>query len=135
MVVALSTAVLALLLGSVEPAQHDTFTFGRAGGNIRAYTVTITPRGKVTSKGPVRIAHPGRKLPAKTLRRLERLVETVRFFSLPKLTRCPGSLPDFASNFITVQAGTRHRRVAVRGACSPRFVKLYKALATAVGAH
>jgi hypothetical protein len=125
--------VLALLLGGTAPARQDTFAFGRTGGNIQPYTVTITARGVVTATGPVSLAHPGRKVAAATLRRLERLVQTTRFFSLPTLTLCPGSLPDFASSFLTVRAGSRHGRVVVRGTCSRRFATLYKALAAAAG--
>jgi hypothetical protein len=109
------------------------FVFGRTGGNIRPYAVTIAPGGVVTATGPVRIAHPGRRVAAATLRRLERIVQTTKFFSQRTLTLCPGSLPDFASSFVTVKAGTRHRRVVVRGACSPRFESLYQALVAAVG--
>lgn len=128
---ALSTTILALLFSGAAPAQHDTFAFGRTGGNIRPYTVTISVRGVVTAKGPVR--HARRKVPAAALRRLERLAAATRFFSLPKLTLCPGSLPDFASSFVTVKAAAHHRRVVVRGSCSPRFAKLYRALAAAAG--
>jgi hypothetical protein len=129
---ALSTTILALLFGGAAPAQHDTFAFGRTGGNIRPYTVTISARGAVTASGPVRRpAH--RTVPAATLRRLERLVGITRFFTLPTLTLCPGALPDFASSFVTVRAGAHHRRVVVRGTCSPQFAKLYEALAVAAG--
>lgn len=130
---ALSTTVLALTLGAAAPAQHDTFVFGQVGGNLRPYTVTITTQGVVRSTGPVSLAHPGRKVTAARLRQLERLVRATGFFSLPKLRLCPGTLPDFASAFVTVKAGTRHRRVVVRGTCSPRFEELYTALTAAAG--
>jgi hypothetical protein len=129
----LSATILALLLGGVAPAQHDTFAFGRTGGNIRPYTVAISARGVVTATGPVRLAHPGRRVAAATLRQLEQIVKTTRFFSFPTLTLCPGSLPDFASSFVAVKSGTRHRRVVVRGTCSPRFASLYQALTAAAG--
>jgi hypothetical protein len=128
---ALSTVLLAFLSGGAAPAQHDTFAFGRTGGNIRPYTVAISTRGVVTSTGPVQPAHG--TVPAATLRRLERLVTTTRFFALPALTLCAGSLPDFAASFVTVKAGAHHRRVVVRGSCSPRFTKLYEALAATAG--
>jgi hypothetical protein len=130
---ALSTTLLALLPGGTAPARHDTFAFCRTGGSIQPYTVTITARGMLTTTGPVGPAQPGAKVPAARLRRLERLVQTTKFFALPTLTLCPGSLPDFASSFVTVRAGSRHRRVVVRGSCSPRFATLYKALAAAAG--
>lgn len=132
---AISASVFTLACSGVTPPRHTTFTFGRVGGNIRPYTVTITRTGIVKAEGPVTVAHLGRKIAPARLARLDRLVRTAHFFALRTLIICPGALPDLAAATITVSTPARDRRVVVRGTCNHRFRTLYKALTAAAGAR
>jgi hypothetical protein len=108
-----------------------SFAFGRTGGNIEPFTVTIAADGMVHATGPVRA--PKHRLSARELAGLLKVLKVERFSSLPGVTRCAGALPDFASDFVTVRTGAAKKTVLVRGDCSPRFAAVYKALSTAVG--
>ncbi len=108
-----------------------SFAFGRTGGNIEPFTITIAGNGSVTANGPVRPLR--RQLGPRDLASLVNVVDAQRFFSLPRSVRCPGTLPDFASNFVTVRTRRASRTVLVHGDCSPRFEKVYRALSSAVG--
>jgi hypothetical protein len=128
----------ALLLGSaglalacaVAPAtsasQQTSLAFGRSGGNIRPYTVTIAADGRVTISGPVQARRT--KLTRAQVGGLIKLAADVRFATLPKTTNCTGALPDVASTFVRVGA----RTVRVHGNCIPRYARLLKALGSAV---
>ena len=125
------TAALALPnLGSASPGAMS-FAFGRNGGNIAPFAVTISSSGAVTATGPVKPTVTVVSAPARA--RLAALVAATRFAALPPTIRCGGSLPDFASNFVTVRRGGSTRTVLVHGDCSTRFSRLYDALARAVG--
>ena len=124
---ALLAAVLLLALVPAAGASPQRgFAFGRLGGNIRPYTVSIASDGRVRVSGP---ATAGRtKLTAAQLASLDRAATAARFASSPAMTNCPGTLPDIASTFIRVGA----KSVRVHGGCVPRFSKLFKALSIAV---
>ncbi len=131
LVLIIVSAALALpALGSASPGT-TSFAFGRTGGNIAPFTVTISTSGAVSVSGPVkpRVTVVGRAARV----RLAGLLETTRFFGLPPTTRCRGALPDVASNFVTVRRAGTTRTVLVHGDCSTRFSTLYDALARAVG--
>jgi hypothetical protein len=136
-VVSLATvvAVLTLSTGAAaagSAATQPSFAFGRTGGNIEPFTVTIARDGSVTSTGPVQPAK--HRLAVSTLARLAKLASTEHFFGLPQRVTCPVSLPDFAYRSVTVStSATRRRTVLVRGGCQPGFTTLYAALAAAVG--
>jgi hypothetical protein len=102
------------------------FGFGRLGGNIRPYTVSIATDRVIHSSGPVTAGRT--KLTATQLAILDRAVAVARFASLPAMTNCPGTLPDIATTFIRVGA----KSVRVHGGCVPRFSKLFTALSNAV---
>jgi hypothetical protein len=127
-------AACAVIPGTVAAGSGATpasLAFGRAGGNIQPFTITIAKDGSVTATGPVK---PLRKeVSASALARLGALVSTQHFFSLSRRVNCAGSLPDFAYRFITVQTATALRTVLVRGGCRPGFNTLYAALSAAVG--
>ena len=125
-----SAALAVPALGSAAPGP-TSFAFGRTGGNIAPFTVTISSSGAVRVTGPVepRVGVVGPAARA----RLAALVETTRFSSLPLTIRCHGELPDVASNFVTVRRAGVTRTVLVHGDCSSRFSRLYDALARAVG--
>jgi hypothetical protein len=128
-------AAAAALIGVADAgsaATQPSFKFGRVGGNIQPFTVTIARDGSVTSTGPVKpVKH---QLTAGTLARLAALAATEHFFALPLRVNCAGSLPDFAYRSVTVStSATRTRTVLVRGGCRRGYTALYAALAAAVG--
>jgi hypothetical protein len=113
--------------GTVNP----TFAFGRTGGNIAPFRVEIRSDGTVAHSGAVRLGHPGVRLSLQRREALLRIAQRERFWSLPASIRCPGSLPDFASLFVTVRKGTATRTVRLRGSCNRRFARVYGALSSA----
>jgi hypothetical protein len=128
----LSGVVVALLVPAADLAATPTpaFSFGRAGGNILPYTVTIAPSGAVTAQG---VMVTRMHVTTTTLASLRAAQATADFARLPAITLCNGSLPDLASLWIRAHTTTGVRRVAVRGTCSPAFTRLYRALSAAVG--
>jgi len=110
------------------------FAFGRVGGNIAPFTVTIARNGTVSSAG----ATPGSSLaPRVSLDGLDGLLRLARaegFFSLPHVVVCRGSLPDFAGQFVTITTGGTTRKVTVRGGCRPGFTELYAVVSAVAGA-
>src|SRR4051812_5056942 len=109
---ALFAAVLAL---PAQGAQQTGFSFGRIGGNIRPFTITIATTGLVTVTGAAP-AH--RRIVSKTqLAELNRLVVATDFSRLAAVTACPATLPDVAAQFIRVG----RRTVRVHGRCVAPF--------------
>jgi len=126
--------VFALVLAAgaaARPTPQPVFQFGRAGGNIEPYTVTIYDNGTLDSTGPVRLANPDTHLSQARVAALLRYARTQLFWTLPKQRICPASLPDFAAQFVTIQTPTKTRTVRVRGGCSVRFTRLFRALSSA----
>lgn len=127
---AVSLLALVGCLAAAAPAAalptQVAFAFGRTGGSILPFAVTIASSGAVRVSGPVRAGQ--RTLTSAELLRLTRLAKSVRFSSLPATTRCPATLPDVATTF--VQVGLR--TVRVHGSCVPRFTRLWSALSAAV---
>lgn len=132
----LALLVAAVLLGflrggaAAAPAQ-TVFELGRIGGNIAPFTVQIRADGSVRHSGPVRLAHRDVRLSQKRLAALRAYARSQGFWSLRRLTLCRGQLPDFASLYVAIHTGGSARRVTVRGDCSPRFSRIYRALAAA----
>jgi hypothetical protein len=131
--VALTLAVLAAVAASIGASAdgaanaQTSFAFGRTGGNIIPYTVTISAAGAVRVTGP---ADAGKKqVTARQRAQLILLASQVRFATLPKTTLCAGVLPDVAATFVRV--GTH--RVLVHGDCVPRYRRMWLALGKAVG--
>jgi len=110
--------------GAVQPTG---FAFGRVGGNIRPYSVTIANSGVVGTSGAVQVGRT--HVTAVQLAALNRIATETRFTMLPVATSCRGSLPDVASTYIRVAA----RTVRVHGGCVPRYERLLKALKASVG--
>lgn len=117
--------------GAARASQQPLFEFGRVGGNIEPYTVEIKTDGTLDSSGAVKLAKPQTQLSQARLAALLRYARTQRFWSLARTTFCRASLPDFASSYVTVNAGGKTRTVRVRGGCLPRFTRLYRALSAA----
>ncbi len=125
-------AILAILAAVAVPASTASaappppIAFGRMGGNVLPFRVSVSATGTVTAVG----AQPGRaRVSPAALSALRVAVARAGLATMPTLTVCPGTLPDFAALWIRV--GTR--QVAVRGGCRPAFTRAYQALARAVG--
>jgi hypothetical protein len=124
---ALLAAVLLLALVPAAGASPQRgFAFGRLGGNIRPYTVSIASSGKVSVSGAATVGRA--RLTATQLAALDRAVTDARFDSFPAMTNCPGTLPDVATTFIRFGVKT----VRVHGSCVTRYTKLFAALSHAV---
>jgi hypothetical protein len=119
------TLVLALAPAAAASPQRG-FAFGRLGGNIQPYTVSIASNGKIAVSGPATAVR--KNLTPAQLVALGRAVTDARFGSLPPMTNCPGTLPDIAATFIRFGAKT----VRVHGNCVPRYAKVFTALSRAV---
>ena len=116
---------LALVPAAGASPQHG-FAFGRLGGNIRPYEVSIASNGRVTVSGP---ATAGRmKLTTAQLASLNRAVADAHFGALPPMTTCAGTLPDIATTFVRFGAKT----VRVHGNCVSLYAKLFTALSRTV---
>jgi hypothetical protein len=127
-VVPLAAGLLAI--AAVPPpgttVDSSGFAFGRLGGNIRPYSVTIANTGVVHTSGAVKV---GRKhLTSAQLASLNRVATETTFEMLPKATNCAGTLPDVASTYVRVGA----RTVRVHGNCVSRYARMWKALTAAV---
>jgi hypothetical protein len=132
LVVLIAAMLLGFLRGGAAAAPAQTvFEFGRVGGNIAPFTVQIRADGSVRHSGPVRLSHRDVRLSPKRLAALRAYARAQSFWSLRRLTPCRGQLPDFASLFVAIHTDGRTRRVTVRGDCSPRFSRVYRALAAA----
>jgi hypothetical protein len=122
--------LLAFALGLLAPtaaaAPQHGFAFGRLGGNIQPYTVTIAAGGGVRVSGPVQAGKT--MLTTKEQAALTRVATDARFSTLPAVTNCQGSLPDVAATFVRVGG----RTVRVHGSCLPRYNRLFTALSRAV---
>jgi hypothetical protein len=136
---AVVTVVLAVPLavlagGGAKRQSPPTFAFGRSGGNIVPFKVTIGTDGRVTSTGPVQVTATAAPLSLPLRNGLAKLARAEGFFSMARLLSCGGVNPDVAGRFITVTAGGKSRTVTARGACKPAFEELYAVLSASVGA-
>ena len=128
---ALALSVLTASTAFAAPSPPTSYAFGRTGGSIRPFTVSISASGAVRAAGAVQVQK--RQVTARALAKIAAVVKAERFASLPAATRCPGTLPDIASQFVTVRTGAPKRTVLVHGGCSPRFAAVFEALSRAVG--
>jgi hypothetical protein len=122
----LVVAALTCLAAPAAGASAARYSFGREGGNIIPFTVTIAATGAVHASGPVKVgrAH----LTTAQLASLGKVAKQARFSALPATTLCSGTLPDIASTFVAAGSHT----VRVHGSCSTRFSRVWNALAAAV---
>jgi hypothetical protein len=124
---------LAVFAGSGAKRQASpSFSFGRTGGNILPFTVTIGRNGAVTSDGSVQ---PTAKTASTPLRNgLAKLARAEGFFTMTTSIFCAKVNPDVASQFVTVSAFGKTHTVTVHGTCSAPFEELYAVLSASVGA-
>ena len=118
-------AVIAVLSHPAAPAKTG-FAYGRTGGSIMPFTVTIATTRAVTDSGAAP-AHVETITKAR-LADLNRIAFVVDFATLPLNTRCKKALPDIAAQFIRVGS----RTVRVHGSCVRGFNRLWSALSRAV---
>jgi len=114
-----------LLLAAALAAPQTGFAFGRVGGSIMPFTVTVATSGAVQRNGP----SPGaaKHLTKQQLAVLNRVALETRFTKMPAVTACPKTLPDVAAQFIRVGG----RTVRVHGSCLAGFNRLWAALSRA----
>jgi hypothetical protein len=122
------TLVAAALAPAAGASEKLGFAFGRVGGNIRPYTITIDNDGRIRVSGPVEVGR--KKITAMELVNLNRAAIATRFSTLELTYQCPGTLPDVAARFIRVGA----RTVRVHGSCVVRFEHMWAALRRAAKA-
>jgi hypothetical protein len=99
--------------------------FGISGGNVRGYTVSIKPGGKVivlSAGGGTR----DRKITAARVRKLGREIQKAH---LAKKRLCSGNNPDVATQYIRLGTHT----YSLRGACEPSFQRVWSDLAQVAG--
>jgi hypothetical protein len=122
-------AALALVPAAPAAKPKTGFAFGRLGGNIMPFTLTVATDGAVRATG----AAPAHRttLTKLQLANLNRVAFLVDFEHLPASTACPQTLPDVAAQFIRVGAHT----VRVHGGCVKGFDRLWTALARATENH
>jgi hypothetical protein len=125
---AFAIAFLAALTAAapVGAGAQRGFAFGRLGGNIVPFTVSIANDGSVKVSGPVRIGR--RHLSRLQIGNLNRIAATNAFGSLAKVTNCPGALPDIAATFVRIGP----RTVRVHGTCVQGYQRIYASLVKAV---
>lgn len=131
--VALAVPLAVLAGGSGTRQSPPTFAFGRTGGNIVPFKVTIGRDGRVTTTGAGRAALTQASTPLRN--GLAKLARAEGFFSLPALIACPGTNPDIAARFVTVSAAGKTRTVTSHGSCKAPFEELYAVLSASVGAQ
>ena len=119
-------AAAALVAGPADAAPPSGYSFGRAGGNIRPFTVTISAAGTVKASGPVKVART--HLTAAQLASIGKVAAQAGFSRLPGSIQCARTLPDIASTWI--KAGTR--TVNIHGVCSAAFTRMWNAVTSAV---
>jgi len=130
--VALAVPLVVLAGGSSKRAAPATFAFGRTGGNIIPFKVTIGKDGRVTTTGTQKLTL---TFATVALRNgLAKLAQAEGFWTMPAFVSCPGTLPDVAAHFVTVSVGGKTRTVTSHGSCKPAFEELYAVLSASVGA-
>lgn len=129
--VALAVPLAVLAGGSGKRQAPAAFSFGRTGGNIVPFRVTIGSGGRVTTSGPVHVALTQASTPLRN--GLAKLARAEGFWTMATFLNCGRINPDVAGRFVTVSAAGRTRTVTVRGSCSPAFDELYAVLSASVG--
>jgi hypothetical protein len=131
---AVAAAALAVPLAvlSSTHAAPPTFSFGRIGGNIIPFTVTIGKDGRVSTTGNQKLTL---TFATSALRNgLGKLAKAEGFWTESTTLNCGKVNPDVASRFVTVTQAGKTRTVTARGTCFPAFEELYAVLSASVGA-
>lgn len=118
--------MVALVAAAVLAAPQTGFAFGRTGGNILPFRISISAEGVTRATGAA--PRHDRKLTKLELATINRVAYETDFLDLPSQKSCAGALPDAATQFIRVGDHT----VRVHGSCVPRFNRLWAALSRAI---
>jgi hypothetical protein len=131
--VALAVPIAVLAGGSGKrQAAPPTIAFGRTGGNIVPFTVTISATGHVSTTGTQKLTVTQATVPLRN--GLAKLAKAEGFWTMATSLSCGKVLPDIAGRFVTIKGGGKARTVTVRGTCFPAFEELYAVLSASVGA-
>jgi hypothetical protein len=104
--------------------------FGIKGGNIRPWNVVIRDNGDVEPTGPVAAGNQHLFNPTSTLNGFLRLADAEGFFTMQSV-QCAGTLPDIASQYITIHTGGGAKTLTVHGGCNDNFNQLFSLLKNA----
>jgi hypothetical protein len=118
--------MVALVAAALLASPQTGFAFGRTGGNIVPFRISIAIDGSTRATGAA--PRHDRMLTKLQLATLNRVAYETRFLDLPARTSCARTLPDAATAFIRVG---RHL-VRVHGTCVQRFNRLWAALMRSV---
>lgn len=130
--VALAVPIAVLAGGSGKSQAPPTFSFGRTGGNIVPFTVTIAANGRVSTTGTQKLTLTQATVPLRN--GLGKLAKAEGFWTMATSLECGKINPDIAGRFIKITSGGRTRTVTERGTCYPAFEELYAVLSASVGA-
>lgn len=130
--VALAVPIAVLAGSSGKRQASPAFAFGRMGGNIIPFTVTIAANGRVSTTGTQQLTITQATVPLRN--GLAKLARAEGFWTMSTFVNCGKVNPDIASRFITVKSAGKSRTVTVRGTCSAPFEELYAVLSASVGA-
>ncbi|MES1246432.1 MAG: hypothetical protein ABUS54_02010 [Actinomycetota bacterium] len=124
----IGAALVLVPAASASSKPKTGFEFGRTGGSIAPFTLTVATTGAVHATG----AAPDHRtrLSKEQLALLNRVAFVVDFEHLAPVTACATTLPDVAAQFIRVG----NRTVRVHGGCVARFNRLWNALSAATRA-
>jgi hypothetical protein len=129
---ALAVPLVVLAGGSGKRQTPPTFAFGRTGGNIVPFTVTIAANGHVSTTGTQDLALTQATVPLRN--GLAKLAKAEGFWTMATALTCGKVNPDIAGRFIRITGGGKTRMVTARGTCYPAFEELYAVLGASVGA-
>jgi hypothetical protein len=113
-------------------APQAAFIFGREGGNIRPYTVTILTDGTVTASGLAHTAIRHLSDPTDAIAGLMKLARAERFWAMPAQIVGYG-LPDVSGRFISIHTAGGTKTVHVRFVHVATFDQLYAVLLAVAG--
>ncbi len=115
----------------VSPPPASTFVFGREGGNIRPFSVTISATGAITATGAAHVTQT--RLSADALDGLRTLVKAEGFQTMPALITGTHMMPDIAAEYITITSGTSTKEVRLQSGNNAAFAQLYAVLMAVAG--
>jgi hypothetical protein len=130
--VALAVPLAVLAGGSGKRQAPPTFSFGRTGGNIVPFTVTIAANGHVSTTGTQQLTLTQATVPLRN--GLAKLARAEGFWTMSTFISCGKVNPDIAGRFVKITSAGKTRTVTVRGTCVPAFEELYAVLGASVGA-
>ncbi|GAC1396971.1 MAG: hypothetical protein NVSMB65_16060 [Chloroflexota bacterium] len=114
-------------------AATPAFVFGREGGNIRPFVVTIDAGGVVTVTGGIRVLVPHAQLTPDALDGLRKLASAEGFPAMPARIDGLRVNPDVGALYIAMSGKAGVKKVRVHGVRNPAFAQLFDVLLAAAG--